>query len=61
VVVLDACEDEGGFGGSEEGAAGYWGGQGGAVGEVDYCDVPEKAEEDCYGAFLLGALVGFVG
>jgi hypothetical protein len=45
----------------EEGAAGYWGGQGGAVGEVDYCDVPEKAEEDCYGAFLLGALVGFVG
>jgi hypothetical protein len=58
VVVLDACEDEGGFGGSEEGAAGYWGGQGGAVGEVNYCDVPEEAEEDSYGAFPLDALVG---
>jgi hypothetical protein len=47
--------------GCEEGAAGYWGGQGGAVGEVDYCDVSEEAEEDSYGAFLLDALVGLVG
>jgi hypothetical protein len=47
--------------GCEEGAAGYWGGQGGAVEEVDDGGVPEEAEEDCYGAFLLDALVGLVG
>ena len=51
-VALDAGEDEAGFVGREEGAAGYEGGQGGFVREVDYEDVAEEAEEDGDGAFL---------